>query len=328
MAADIVWLSSFPKSGSTWFRLLLANWREAGETPVSINKLASPGDHLFTREAFDEATLLNSGLLHPEEIDSLRGGVYRLLTGEAAGRWYVKVHEAFRRNAEGEPFLGSGAVRAAIYLVRDPRDVAASLAAHFDISIDRAITIINSRGAILSAPSGRQALQLRQPMLGWSGHAESWLDQTDVPVHLVRYEDLKADTAAVFAGALEFLGEHVESHRVERAVRNSEFREVQRQEREAGFQERLSATTPFFRQGRTGGWSSELTPEQVERLVNANRTVMRRLGYALPAVCAVGSSSDEACVRLCGVALKALAAKEDTGVFRKADPRVCPALPG
>jgi aryl sulfotransferase len=286
MAARIVWLASFPKSGNTWFRLLISNWRADSAEPFSINELSDPGGELIRRSSFDDATLLPSGLLHTAEIESLRPAVYGMLAGEGEGDWYVKVHDAYQRNPAGDSPFRSETVKAAIYLVRDPRDVAASLANHFGTSIDYAIRIINSRGSALSSFRNRQALQLPQALRGWSGHVESWLDQTEVPVHLVRYEDLKADTAGVFAGALEFLGEETDGQRLERAVHNSRFSELQRQERESGFRDRLPAGGQFFRGGQTGGWRKELTPEQACRIEDANRAVMQRLGYGVPAACA------------------------------------------
>ena len=36
----IVWLASFPKSGNTWARALLANYMLADDKPVAINRLS------------------------------------------------------------------------------------------------------------------------------------------------------------------------------------------------------------------------------------------------------------------------------------------------
>lgn len=79
MAANVVWLASFPKSGNTWFRVLLANWHRGGERPVDINDLFEENVKAAQREAFDSATLLCSGLLDPEEVDRLRPAVYHTL---------------------------------------------------------------------------------------------------------------------------------------------------------------------------------------------------------------------------------------------------------
>lgn len=282
MPAKIVWLASFPKSGNTWFRLLLANWCADRAEPVHINDLPHPGGEIMTREAFDEAALIGSGVLRSEEFDRLRPAVYQMLAVEGEGAWYVKVHEAFRRNPDGEWLYAGEAVEAAIYLVRDPRDIASSLAAHFDISIEKSVSILNSPGSALAVLRDSESLQLPMRLLNWSGHVKSWLDQKEVRVHLVRYEDLRADTARVFGDALQFLGERADRERLERAVSHSRFGELQRQERESGFRARVSSINPFFRRGRAGAWRSDLTPQLVEQIEQANRAAMERLGYLEP----------------------------------------------
>jgi hypothetical protein len=124
--------------------------------------------------------------------------------------------------------------------------------------------------------------QLRQQVPGWSGHIASWLDQTDIPVHLVRYEDLKADTAAIFRAALAFAGRPATDEEIVRAVAFADFTELQRQEQDKGFSE-----TPrrpgglFFRRGEAGTWRDELTPEQAARIEDVHAPMMRRLGYGL-----------------------------------------------
>jgi hypothetical protein len=47
---------------------------------------------------------------------------------------------------------------------------------------------VNSNDAAICEK--RRGIQLRQKLGGWSGHTASWLDQTDLPVYLIRYEDL------------------------------------------------------------------------------------------------------------------------------------------
>lgn len=50
------------------------------------------------------------------------------------------------------------------------------------------------RDKVASALNNEQRAQFRQKLPTWSGHVSSWLNQCDVPVHLVRYEELKALT--------------------------------------------------------------------------------------------------------------------------------------
>jgi hypothetical protein len=63
---------------------------------------------------------------------------------------------------------------------------------------------MNDDNAALCNKTDRLPRQLRQKLLGWSGHILSWLDQSDIPVHLVRYEDLRSNPVRVLRRALEF----------------------------------------------------------------------------------------------------------------------------
>ena len=98
-------------------------------------------------------------------------------------------------------------------------------------------------------------------MLTWGGYAESWLDQTDIPVHLVRYEDLKADTAGELHRAMAFAGIAVSHAECEQAARFADFDALKQQESERGFREapRSAPGGNFFRRGIAGGWRDELS---------------------------------------------------------------------
>jgi aryl sulfotransferase len=279
----IVWLASFPKSGNTWFRIFLANLAAGDKGPADINDLDEKGGIASSRHEFEAATLLDSGLLSHDDIDSLRPLVYRGIAAETTEQRWIKVHDAYSLNPAGEPILGRGVAQAAIYLVRDPRDVAVSLAYHNSTTIDAAIDLMNAANGALCR--GRQGLapQLRQRLMGWSGHVASWLDQADIPVHRARYEDLVADPAEYFEAALVFAGRAASPAEIERAVRHASFAELQRQENAQGFAERMSRSAPFFRTGRVGGWRDALLPEQVARIEQAHGAMMRRLGYEVSA---------------------------------------------
>jgi aryl sulfotransferase len=279
--AGIVWLASFPKSGNTWFRILLANLSGGERGPSDINDLEERGGIASSREEFEAQTLLDSGLLSHEDIDELRPSVYSAIAAESSEQRWVKAHDAYTVNSSGVPLFGDRIARKAIYLVRDPRDVAVSLAYHNSTSINEAIALMNAADGALCRGRKGMAPQLRQRLTGWGGHVTSWLDQIDVPVLAVRYEDMVATPAECFAVALGFAGRSVTDSDVERAVRHASFEELQRQERETGFGERMSRTAPFFRAGQSGGWRQTLTAAQAGAIVKCHGAVMERLGYGI-----------------------------------------------
>ena len=288
-----IWLASYPKSGNTWFRMLVANL-SAKDKPADINDLPERGGIASARGSFDRLSLIDSGLLTHEEIDCLRPRIYEeLARGEDDDEYdkaqdtppvrFVKVHDAYTLTPKGEPLLASArGAAAAILIVRDPRDVASSLANHNRSSIDDAIALMNNPQAVYCAKPGRMDVQLRQKLPGWSGHVASWLEQSDIPLHLIRYEDLQADTFETFRKALEFAGRPASRDEINRAVSYADFAELRRQEEDKGFSE-----TPrqpgglFFRRGETGTWRDELSAEQIARIEAAHAPMMRRLGYEL-----------------------------------------------
>jgi aryl sulfotransferase len=277
--AGLIWLASYPKSGNTWFRIFLANLAAGDTGPAGINDLGRYGGFAGNRSDFEAATMLESGLLSDDDIDALRPRVYERIAQDVAAPRWMKVHDAYTFLPGSEPLLGRGA-RAAIYLVRDPRDVAISLAHHNNTTIDAAIALMNrTDSALCDGRMGPEA-QLRQKLLDWSGHAASWLDQRDIRVHLIRYEDLKADAATQFGRALAFAGYDADRAEIEQAVRHADFSALQRREREEGFAERKPGAKPFFRAGRAGEWREILTPEQRTRMEDAHAAMMDRLGYA------------------------------------------------
>jgi hypothetical protein len=287
-----IWLASYPKSGNTWFRMLVANLSAQDGKPVDINDLPERGGIASARGPFDHLLLIDSSLLTHDEIDCLRPRVYEELARGADDDEYdkaqdtppvrfVKVHDAYTLTPKGEPLLGGRrGADGAIVIVRDPRDVAPSLANHNRASIDDAIALMNDQQAAYCAKPGRLDQQLRQQLPGWSGHMASWLDQTDVPVHLIRYEDMQADTVSTFRRALDFAGRPANDEDIRRAVGYANFAELRRQEADKGFREtpRRSGGL-FFRRGEVGAWRDELSAEQVARIEAAHAPMMRRLGY-------------------------------------------------
>lgn len=285
-----IWLASYPKSGNTWFRILVANLWSKSDAPVDINLIDSTDSIASGRNRFDQQTLIDSTLLTSDEIDRLRPATYAYAaSGETLPNpddpcfpvRFVKTHDAYTLNDGGEPIMaGARGAAGAILFVRDPRDVATSFANHMHCTIDVAIDRMGDRDFCFAAAVDRLDRQFRQRLLGWSGFAESWLDQRDIPIHMVRYEDMLADTAAVTLAALRFAGVETDPLRLERAIAFASIDELQRQEAESGFREAPHNVGRFFRRGIAGGWHDDLTHDQIARIECDHGTMMDRLGYS------------------------------------------------
>ncbi|PKN94114.1 MAG: sulfotransferase [Chloroflexi bacterium HGW-Chloroflexi-6] len=275
--AGIFWLASYPKSGNTWLRIFLTNYLQNGDQPADINHLDG-GPIASAREIFDDLVGVEASDLTLQEQELLRPQVYLQFAQELAQDEFLKVHDAYTLNSSGQPLFPPEASRGVIYIMRNPLSVAPSLANHINKSIDEAITMLNNEQPGENKRLAGLGPQLPQRWLGWGEHVRSWSAPPGQRTLLVRYEDLKRQPFEAFRAIIRFSGLDDDEARIRKAIQFSSFEQVKKQEAEKGFRERIRPTS-FFRKGETAAWKSELTPEQIERILAFQAEIMRRYGY-------------------------------------------------
>lgn len=271
----LVWLASYPKSGNTWLRILLSQYLAAGDHTVDINRLSIPNAADVTM--FDHEGVLSPSELTADESDSARVAMYRCLAAQRSAPRWLKIHDAFRRVSTGDWLCPPDVSLWAVYIVRHPADVAISFGYHFGMSTEDAVAFMARPDAVIGRHS---RLQFGQVLQSWSQHVQSWRGQTDIPVVVVRYEDLLQDPVTGFERLVTALGLTVDSRRVREAVEAGQFGRLQKLEATTGFRERPpSASAPFFRGGRAGQWRNHLAAPLMTRLAADHGSTMADLGY-------------------------------------------------
>lgn len=275
----IGWIASYPKSGNTWLRLMLWSLMQGG-AKVDINR-ASSDIGIASHTELDELLVVDASELFADEQMAVLPALYAAIASDTGhGLVLRKLHDRYWHTPAGAAVFPAAISRAAVYIVRDPRDVAVSYAHHRGCPVDSIITMMADPAATLSVSSTRQRRQLAQPLGHWSGHVLSWLEQTDIAVLLLRYEDLLAEPAAGLRVVAKHFGLVVDETILAQAVAAASFDQLRDQEQQHGFRERpVGASAPFFRQGQAGGWRQSLTPDQAARIMADHHTVMQRLGY-------------------------------------------------
>jgi len=275
---NIVWLASYPKSGNTWFRVFLSNLLNNTDNPVDINNLKKT-PIASSRVMFDETSAFSSSDLTPSEIELLRPKVYSEMSKSATDLLYIKIHDCYEKNEKGVSMFPSDASNCVIYLVRNPLDVAVSFAHHSSCSIDRTIANMNNKSFAFCNRYDKLHNQIKQHLNDWSGHVESWLTQKDIPVHIMKYEDMKLNTFETFKKAVTFIGIQTSDENINRALEFSRFERLQEQEKQKGFHEKAPAADNFFRKGQINDYKNVLSKSQIEKIVTKHEFYMRYFNY-------------------------------------------------
>jgi len=271
----ILWLASYPKSGNTWLRAYLANLFRNPPRPIPINELPNYalGDNFLIH--YEQFSHRKAEDLTPEDIRRLRPRVHEWFANSSIDTVLVKTHNACAV-VDGQPLITPSATAGAIYVIRNPFDVAISFANHYQVTIQRAIDLLCDEDHVLPGSAG----QIDQVLLSWSLHVRSWIEAPDLRLHVMRYEDMQTKPYKTFVAVSEFLGLPIEPARIRKAIKFSSFRELKRQEDRAGFIEaRPDGKARFFREGKVGAWRDVLSEDQVRQLIDAHGEVMRRFGY-------------------------------------------------
>jgi hypothetical protein len=253
----VTWIASYPKSGNTWLRFLLANYLDG---PIQTSAQVEGIVPSYTRELVPEAWL------------------------QARKTLFVKTH--FRWGPE-HPH--AAITDRAIVIVRYPKDILLSALNYHRLQDG------HDDGGYTDEAYARWFIQFGGdprwlPLYGTlEQHIASWLG-ADLPHLLVRYEGLKADAAGELRRILAFTGQTADEDRVRRAVENSTFermRAIEDREKAANLSGMVFATRParpgwnryFVSEGRTGSSLAHLGPDLDGLFDQRFAPVLHRLGY-------------------------------------------------
>lgn len=270
----IIWLASYPKSGNTWVRVFLANLFSGSDEPVGINELDQFCSSFTARAFYDALAGRPARELSPRDVLALRQQLQQVFCDNCKESGFLKTHSRFG-DQFGLPLISPEHTAGAIYVVRNPLDVAVSASTHFGVSVEEMVKH-------MADPDMRTADNDRHVMdyLGsWSQHVASWTIPAHPKIHVVRYEDLYTDPRKAFGDIVKFLGIQPPEGRVERCVQYSSFRTLTEQERKEGFRERSKNSESFFRRGRPGEGRETLSPELIASIIATHSEQMKRFGY-------------------------------------------------
>ncbi len=271
----ILWLASYPKSGNTWLRAFLANYLKNPPAPMPIDDLpkfifSDSGAPYFAQVAGRPVDRMSF-----EEIQALRPKVHEMFAFSSSDTAFVKTHGALSIH-DDIPTITPEFTAGAIYVIRNPLDVAVSYAHHYGKSYDDTVDAMAAEDQVRLPEGGHVHVYLGS----WSSHVRSWTRAPELKRHLIRYEDMTLRAGKTWRALIKFLELPLETPRLKKAIKFSSFKVLANQEREGGFVEAVDVDNRiFFRKGKIGSWRKELTADQVKRLIDDHGEVMAEHGY-------------------------------------------------
>lgn len=274
----IRWLASYPKSGNTWARLFL-NAYVSGK-PVDINNAWGQYATSDLRWTSYQRVLTWPMAITPQPaLFYARPAALQDMIAEAGTNDVCLKTHNHHGEMYGMPLIPPEMTLSAVYLIRDPRDVLVSYAAHSGQRIDKTLKWMSKPDAAMS-PSPRDQ-GLFHVLHSWNAHVRSWtVGVKNFPITVIRYEDMIEHPEEIFAAIVEANGLDVDRERLLWAIEETAFDKLQAAEASGGF---LEATphTAFFRNGKSGVWREELTAAQIQQAEEKFGLAMKQFDYEL-----------------------------------------------
>jgi len=277
----IIWITSYPKSGNTWVRSLLSAYLYSDDGIFNFDLLSKirqfPGKkdfEFFLKDFGDVKKVSDYWIAAQDRIN--------LFNDETT---FLKTHNALC-TLEKNSFTNRFNTKAAIYVVRDPRNVITSISNHYSHkNIQESFNFISEQNRLMFISSKDEVGQF---IGNWQEHYKSWRDLKFAPILIVKYEDLIIDTKKTFISILNFLSNlidiKIDEKKVVKTVNSCSFDILAKKEKNEGFNESVFSKggkkkLNFFYLGKKNNWRDLLNPVYEEKIRNIFKSEMEELGY-------------------------------------------------
>ena len=288
----IFWLSSYPRSGNTWLRLILCGLFFTKDGKIDnldilkkIPKLDSLNNFEFIKEisindynlifangAYDEETLAaySKYWIEAQKKIKINDGTYA----------FFKTHNA-RVKLKENHYTNELTTLGFVYISRDPRDIVLSYSKFTNMDIDSTIDLLSNDTIMGKEKTDNRMLEI---ILSWKDHYRSWKKFTAVPGLFLKYEDLLNDIEMEINKITDFFYKnfHVEisnkNEKIKNVINSTNFNNLKRMENKSGFFEK-SEFSDFFRSGKKKQWENGLKPDQKNLFEQLFKNQMIELEY-------------------------------------------------
>ena len=229
----IFWIASYPKSGNTWLRILLASYFYTKDG-IFDEKVLKKIDQFPQKKFFDS---FNFDQKIPTDTIKFWIKAQEKINQDKKLKFF-KTHNAFGK-LNNFDFTNIENSIGCVYIVRDPRNVITSLKNFYEMNDDQAFKWITNKNQYIYDVHKFETIGYSnfQFISSWDTNFESWKIQKQIPIKVIKYEDLLNETYTVFYDVINFINKTINSeekifkNKIKNAVNSSLFSKLKEKEK-------------------------------------------------------------------------------------------------
>ncbi len=274
-----VWIASYPKSGNTLTRSMLASYFFSSDGIFNFDLIQNikqfPTTELFKKNGIDinnEKEVIKNYIKIQEKINKKKN------------IQFLKTH-SYLFNIENNPFTNLDYSLGAIYIIRDPRNVVISSANHNSTTNDETVSHIINGGVL------RKKDEIIVYTGSWGSNYNSWKSFKSINKYLlIKYENLINDREKYFFEILKFIHDLIkidfslDKKKFKNSIDSTSFENMQKMEAKHGFEESVidkvtGQKRKFFNLGAQTDWNKQLSEKLCKDIENKFEKEMKELNY-------------------------------------------------
>jgi hypothetical protein len=276
----IVWLASYPKSGNTLLRSILASYFYSKDGFFNFKLLKN--FEYFPSHTFYKNSKIDTN--NDSEVIRNYINVQKKFLQNKKKIFFFKTHSSFLRVGDYN-FTNLQNTLGAIYIVRDPRNVVVSYANHFQMSIDEATNaLINDTGVF------EKNAKMKTFCGKWNFNYISWKNFNAQKILIIKYEDLINEKESILRKILLFLNKlvnikfEINQLKIKNIISSTSFERMKELEKsetffEASIEKKTGKAIPFFYLGDKKKSKNLLDAKNKDKIEKIFVNEMKELGY-------------------------------------------------
>jgi len=277
----IIWLTSYPKSGNTWVRSIVAALMYSDDGVFNFDLLKRINQ--FPRKEYFKTFTNDFGNFHEIKKHWLTAQDLINLDNKIK---FLKTHH-INCELDQYEFTSRKNTLATIYIVRDPRNLVSSISNHYSLTLENSKKFLFTPQFTEKKKKGELVKDSIKTLLGtWDEHYKFW-KHNNKDFLLIKYEDLIKNSRFELERIINFIKKYTDvqsnEDKNENIIKTTNFKYLQNLEEKGYFKENAYGTVnqkkKFFNLGPENNWKNLLDKKIIDEIETKFSTEMKELGY-------------------------------------------------